>query len=320
MSFRLKRRNAMKNKTRKNTILPSDLDESSGSEMGEEEPYREDSEEDSYIQTWFGDDESRELLKQMRKSIVYVLIRGHSTLPYDPMSKLFREYEMPSDMNLIKITGSANGEKYCGRINYVERKELIKEIIKNNSNVNQDVANKISAKLTENETGEDKLTKNVVSDNKTVLDKVIFPFSVEEFEKKNESESYKAVELLFLDDRDVETNSMISLDLYDDIIQTKISQLKKKNNRPLQIKISDIIHFLYNYFKLKNVVLIDFTCSSFWEGQGTIKEEDKTNGIAYLNENNLHGGIKKRKNKTKKRKNKTKKRKRKNKKKTKGKK
>jgi hypothetical protein len=311
------RRNAMKRTTRKNTVLPSNLDESSDSEMVESD-IEEESKEDPYIEKNFGDDESKEKLKQMRKTIVYVFIRGHSSLPYkgpynykgNDFDTYFHEYEIPDDMNLVKITGSANGAKYCGSINYPVRKKIITNIIKNNSNVNnpKEVAVRISQRLTEKETGEDKLTKNVVSENKTILNKVIFPFDTEEIAgRKQQGETdYTPLEILFLDDN----NNKISSDIYPDIKVTKRSEINNipGRNSKLPFKISDIIHFLYDYFKLKNVVLIDFTCSSFWEEPNkTVVNKDEL--TLYLNENNLHGGIKKRKNKTKRRKNKKNKRK-----------
>lgn len=267
-----------------------------------------DIEEDPYIQTWFGDEESIELLKQMRNRIVYVLIRGHSSLPYNSRRNEFDEYTMPDDMNLVKITAAANGAQNCPRISYPKKKKLITNFIKKNSNVNdpKEAADMLRIKLTNEEGEEDKLIKNVVSDNKIILNKVIFPLSLKEVEDRKEKEDYRAVEILFLDDDE----SKILLDIYDDIIGTKTSKLKKIENRPLPFKISDIINFLYHYFKLRNVVLLDFSCSSFWEGEKPVENKDELTD--YLNNNNLHGG-KVKKNKTKRNKtkrNKTKKNKR----------
>jgi len=257
------------------------------------------SKEEEYINSIFSKPEDKERLALIRKSIVYIYIRAHSALPfYDTLkSNLngikgnFETYEIPSDMKLIKITAALNGETNCNYYDYTDKKQLIIEGIRNNMNsTNSDVdnpvlsvANSIQLNLRgfeNNKNIKKSKERNIISDNKVVLNKVIERLSDEEIKSRP---GYIAIQLMFLDDN----NEFSSIELYD-----YIYEIYRQNRRIVghltAIKIADIIKFLYEYMKVKQVVLMDFSCSSY--SSSDLINSNKTRLTQNINNKNLHGG------------------------------
>jgi hypothetical protein len=253
---------------------------------------------ESYINSIFNSPEKKEKLNKMRKSIAYVYIRAHSSLPYDDSNpEKFDIYEMPNDMNLTKITAAVNGEVNRKYYDYEDKKDIIIDGIKNyykkqKTQYNSyNLALKIQKKIRQFEK-ENKIpnseNRNIISFNKAVLNKIIYPLTDDE---KKSRPNYMAVQILYLDDIIIEEDGekrlvFESLDIYD-----FIHQIYRENADRLirgandAIKIADIIKFLYEYLKLKDVVLLDFSCSSY---SGDMINRDKL--IEYLDKANLHGG------------------------------
>ena len=258
---------------------------------------------ESYINSIFNSPEKKEKLNKMRKSIAYVYIRAHSSLPYDDSNpEKFDTYTMPDDMKLTKITAAVNGEVNCNYYDYQDKKDIIIGGIKAYYNKNKknldnsyELALRIQKELRHFENEENKTgnkipnseNRNVLSHNKTVLNKIIYPFS--ENEKKSRP-NYMTVQILYLDDiitdDDGERLVFASLDIYN-----FIHQIYRESVRRLiigsndAIKIADIIKFLYEYLKIKDVILLDFSCSSY--------PKYVSNHVAltdYLDKAQLHGG------------------------------
>jgi hypothetical protein len=253
-----------------------------------------------YINSIF--DETK--LRKMRESIAYVYIRAHSSLPYNVHKKYkVDRYTMPNDMNLTKISAVPNGESNYTFYDYADKKQLIMSGIRVfNEEVNKDEYEKndsyiaaayIASKLKLYEKNNKIINfeqRNQISKNKkgTVLNKIITPFSKEEINKKK-IENYIPVQLLFFDESEFESINIYPLihEIYrgDNAEDSIIGDDGKIISEA--IKIAEIIKFLDEFLQLKNVVLIDFTCSST---HSIIP--DKDNFIRRLNYHNLHGGIK----------------------------
>jgi hypothetical protein len=259
---------------------------------------------ESYINSIFNSPEKKEKLNKMRESIAYVYIRAHSSLPYDDSNpEKFDTYTMPDDMKLTKITAAVNGEVNCNYYDYQDKKDIIIGGIRAYYNKNKKkldnsykLALRIQEELRHFEDEENKKgnkipnseNRNVLSHNKTVLNKIIYPFS--ENEKKSRP-NYMTVQILYLDeiikDEDGEKRLVFaSIDIYN-----FIHQIYRESVRRLiigsndAIKIADIIKFLYEYLKLKDVVLLDFSCSSYPK---YVNNQDALTD--YLNKAQLHGG------------------------------
>lgn len=239
-------------------------------------------------------EESLLMLEKIRNTIAFVYIRAHSGLPVKNSNNktlVVDTYKMPDDMNLIKITASQNGESNKSFYEYNDKKETIMDSIRayknKNTNLSElpNVASSIQSYLRDLEykNGVKNLEKrNIISNNKIVINKIIGPFSDKE-KTERKIKDYIPVQIVFLDD---ETNDFTSLDIYEDIknLYRRIPNLLIRSH-PDAIKMEDIINFLYYFFELRNVILLDFSCSSF-------PEDVEYNNLLvnYLDEKNLHGG------------------------------
>jgi hypothetical protein len=276
------------NATKRKTVLKLDESDSSGPDETESDFTKED-----YTNFIFNDNEKQEMLREMRNSIAYVYIRAHSNLPYDSSKPYkFDTYEMPDDMNLTKISAAPNGEVNTSFYDYQDKKDHILSAIKAyNTEVKKGEEEKDDTftaaayiagflKRLEKKT---KIIKNYkerneISKNKMVLNKIIQPLSEKE---QAERENYIAVQIMFLDKND----EFQSFDVYPFVYKIyRKYEGKIITGHNNAIKIDDIIKFLYDYLLLKNVVLIDFSCASSNVNKDLIDD---------LNDNNLHGGIKK---------------------------
>jgi hypothetical protein len=279
-----------------------------------------DSYEDKLFNSWFPEGEIRDNLLKMQKNIAYVYVRGHSELPYNNTDGdiPFDTYKIPDSMDLTKITAAPNGDVNISYYDYQDKKDTITSGIRafNDAVVSEEgekndaytaaayIAGRLKRyekKMKENIPNYKE--RNIISENKVVLNKIIMPLSKEE-QTKRRIENYITVQILFLDDTDDTFNS---LDIYPLIHRSyRTNRLIKGYNEA--IKMADIIKFLHEYLKLTSVVLLDFTCSSH-------NSENKEALMNNLNDKDLHGGkpkktkkmIKKRtkKNKSKKKKTKT---------------
>jgi hypothetical protein len=272
------------------------------------------SKEEEYINEIFSTPEDKKMLDLIRKSIVYIYIRAHSALPfYNTLTSnivgitgYFETYKMPSDMNLIKITAALNGETNCSFYDYTDKKQLIIEGIRENMKpTNSDINNRVLsvAKSIQSNLREFEIKnnikksneRNIISNEKVVLNKVIERLSDKEIKSRP---GYIAIQLMFFDE---DNDEFISIELYDYIYNIYREHRKIVGN-PKAIRIADIIKFLYEYMKVKQVVLIDFSCSSY--SSSNLSNNNKNRLTQNINNKNLHGGKSKlRYNKTKKTKN-----------------
>jgi hypothetical protein len=302
------RTNAVKNKTNVKSVLflSKNLDASESSGEDERETETDFNEED-YVNFKFDTPDKKKLLEQMRKSIAYVYIRAHSNLPYDDTKPpyMFDTYELPPDMELTKITAAPNGEVNTSFYDYQDKKDIIASGIRvfnkavameSEENDTYTAGAYIAGFLKRFEKKENipnYKERNEVSNSDIVLNKIIVPLSKEE---EAQRENYMVVQILFLD----ESDDFQSIDIYP-LIHKIYREYTGRFIRGYRraIKMADIIKFLYDYLKLKNVVLIDFSCSS-------TNVENKKQLMIDLNEADLHGGIKQKKTKKSKKTNKSK--------------
>jgi hypothetical protein len=301
----------------------SNSDSAYGSENEIENENNFISEQEEYVNSIFPRENDKLLLNKMREGIVFIYIRAHSALPYNNnqnnINKKFNTYTAPQDMNIVKITAAFNGEPNYSSYEYLDKKQLIMKGIRKfydtiNTNNTKIIMNLIDAaisirnKLKKFEIKnkiKDANKRNIVSANKTLLNKIIVPLDLKQQEEKNivglnnrGIPKYIPLQLFFLDK---ETNEFIALDIYKYVYE--IYRKKEKLNYDTAILISDIIKFLYDYLKLYNVVLMDFSCSSY---PIAIKEDKKIKLTKYINDRVYHGGNYKLKSKLKSNKNKKK--------------
>jgi hypothetical protein len=275
------------------------LDSSSDSDVGSSSSDEIDVDESDYINNKFSSKEQKRLLKKMRQTIAYVYIRAHSALPYDDDEEnKFNEYTMPSDMNLTKITSAVNGTTNCSFYDYQDKKDLIGAGIEKYDKTTNKKSDKAAKSIqTELRNYEKEHTipnwenRNILSSEKTVLNKIIVPYSAAEVAKRKITD-YIATQILFSDDSS--RPGYFTFSAFD-IYQLVHEKYRKSIRRYIvghneAIKIADIIKFLYDDLKLRNVVLLDFSCSSYQDDVPLANQEALTK---YLNKNNLHGGIKK---------------------------
>jgi hypothetical protein len=310
----LKRTNAVRYRTDVNDVIRSsrtlNLDDSdNGSEVDESVVDDIDDEaaiKEQYIKLIFGEGEAgSSKLDSMRESIAYVYIRAHSALPYDKKKEEhFDIYKMPSDMNLSKITAAPNGDYNSNFYEYQDKKKIIglgitafeSEVSKGKEENDTFTAAAyicgILKRFEKKQGINDYKQRNIISQEKKVLNKIIVPLSIKE---QKEKKDYFVVQILFFNKK---TNDFDSFDIYPYIHKI----YREYTNRLIlghndAIKIADIINFLYEYLLLRNVVLLDFSCSSY--PAGVINQTELN---TYLNDNDLHGGKSKKskKNKTKK--------------------
>jgi hypothetical protein len=226
----------------------------------------------------------------INNKIYYVLIRAHGRIPYNKDGKTLKSkvatFTVPEDMNVIKITSAVNGSPNCSRYNYNDKKDNIKETIRDSdselqtletnieSNVKDKllfIAKKIQKKLRRVEKGifNDYKIRSIIS-NKKFINKTFSNYSNP---NKDFSKPYQdfTIQIMFLDNN----NDFQTFDMYDDDI------IKNNNdNKNPVFDLKTVINYLYENIKAHNVILIDFSCSSL---------EDK-NMVLYLNNHNLHGG------------------------------
>jgi hypothetical protein len=249
-------------------------------------------------------------LTDIDNRIAYVYIRAHSALPVisDRKGK-FKDidiYEIPNDINVVKLTAASNGERNNNLYEYQDKKQLIMDGIKEYEEEYEEetlespwkVAKKIEKKLKKFEKYKEipnAELRNVVSNDKIVLNKIIHPLPQEELGRRR-IKNYMPVQILFYNK---DFDDFDSADIYEVI--HRIYRVKQNRLIPGYadaITIEDIIEYLRDILKVKNVVLLDFTCSSFSEN--TSDRIDKEKLINYLNDWNWHGGKRKKTKKNKK--------------------
>ena len=231
------------------------------------------------------------------EDISYVYIRGHSNLPYlrnGKKNEKFDIYNISDEINVVKITAAANGETNCALYDFNIKTNLIQQGIDmykkfygdftetEQTKINKPfvAATSIAMKLNEYEKNNivsiEKEERNIVSMEKKVLNKIIIPLSADE--QKNKP-GYMTVGVLH-------KNGIKKTDIYG-LIYSVYRQRNKITGYPMAITMKDIIDFLNKYLHYKNVVLLDFSCSSYGED---VPDKIKKKLTTYLNKKNLHGG------------------------------
>jgi hypothetical protein len=241
--------------------------------------------------------------------IAVVTIFAHSSLPYNQTAPMhvfgmpFDQYTIPVNMNFHKITLANNGEAHCVYLNPDAQYE-IKETIENSlaeyytrSNSNELVNNlSINLKKFNNQ------VEPHISKEREILNKILKPTGIYTNKKLhdgttiNKKKYYSPAQLVlhYIQENVVKSKT---LDLFP-YIRAKYKVPPSQNRHHLQaIRTGDIIKFLHEYLKIKNVVLIDLSCSSWGESNLPAGHESF---ISNLNHNNIRGGQKSLRNKKRK--------------------
>lgn len=253
------------------------------------------------------------VLKTLRGEnyIAVVTIFAHSSLPYNqtaPMHVLgmpFDQYTIPVNMNFHKITLANNGNSHCVNLNPTNQHE-IKEIIQNSlaeyySGRKDELVNNLSSNL--------KIITNQVEPNiskeRDILNKVLTPTDIYKNKKleeinitrKNYSPAQLVLHYIELNENSEKVVKSSTLDLFP-YIRAKYKVPPSLNRYHLQaIRTGDIIKFLHEYLQVKNLVLIDLSCSSWGENN---LPEGYESFISNLNHYNIRGGQKSLQNKKRK--------------------
>ena len=139
--------------------------------------------------------------------IAYVYIRAHSALPVKSDRKgNFKDidiYEIPDDMKVVKLTAAFNGDRNSTFYEYKDKKELIMNSIRECEEKNLKspwkVAKKIEKDLKSFEISNNipnAELRNVVSNDKIVLNKIIDPLPETELSARG-IVNYMPVQILF---------------------------------------------------------------------------------------------------------------------------
>ena len=237
------------------------------------------------------------------EKLYFVLIRAHGGLPYipnDDKSKRVKTIIVPSHMNVHKITSAVNGATNCGAYNYGDKKSDIKNKIAKyitettqDKQMQQTIAKKIQKLLRKKEKNIEEF-KNTFSQRTSISTGTFINKEFEKYGKERQNNKIKnTVELMFfIPSTETNTIETMSADIFDAI----------KNNDNKTFDLQSIITWLYKN-NMKNVIILDFSCSSFYNPNALTNHEI----IDYLNEKDLHGGMYKEKFKNIKKLNKTKK-------------
>lgn len=230
--------------------------------------------------------------------IYFILLRAHSGIPYIRNQKTIAErvdtVTVRDDMNFYKITSSINGEPNCGRYNYEEkRRDILTTIAKDELNQNKptnvearlsQITNNIQRILRQKEQGLfNKSQERSSISTKTFLNKTFKKYS-DEF----------TIQLLYIDEDDLHSkktdllNYFSHYELYDSVIDyCGYESVDSDTEEKIDVfDLKGLIDYLYMNpkFNARNVILMDFSCSSLPTGR--VDNEL----IRYLNEKNLHGG------------------------------
>jgi len=255
---------------------------------------------------------NKNLLKEIRdeKYVAVVYIVAHSSLPYNPKSQMavlgtpFDIYSLPPTIGFHKITASNNGQVNCINFDPKNVKEKLIDGIQHFYDAEKrDVSvlsNKIKEKLQEL-----KKTKGFyITKEREILNKVLTPISL--YKKSNlNTENTSPVQLvlhytdIIFDENGDSGEGVVynTLDLYPHIWAKYRMPNRIIPGKHEGIKTADIIKFLHEYLKIKNVVLIDLSCSSWGESNLPAGHESF---ISNLNHKNIRGGLKSLRNKKRK--------------------
>jgi len=245
-------------------------------------------------------------------SIFFVYIRMHGSLiiidkkkkKTDKIEKSFEKYKIPDDMILHKITSAPNGSINESHTGYDSKNKIIEDTIEIAYNEKKEpdisyISVNIAFALKEAERQieppiQDVEDRTILSMNKTVLNKGLNKYKEESIEKIIKTETIKEYKpiLIFR----YNTNKKIFTEIpvtYEDIYSYYKSHNKGKqyydiNTKKPIITTKDLIEFLYNALNLRNVILMDFSCSSI--GKDKLTDTEKQDLLEYANKHNYHGG------------------------------
>ena len=221
--------------------------------------------------------------------IYFVLIRAHSGITLQ--SKNPEDIDTvtpPKEMTVYKITSALNGLSNCDRVDYgkkrLEIKNSIEEYYKRPLPNIHGVCNAIQIKLREEEKGifDDSEKRTIISDT-NFINKKFELYSKEYFNGK--LGTYTPIECFYYDKT---TRKFIQNKKISEYIIELLDLLKEEMKEEI-FTIKDILDAL-KFYKKKNVVLIDFGCSSY-NSIDMYSDDEREKVTTYLNDNNLHGGI-----------------------------
>ena len=223
-------------------------------------------------------------------TLYFIFIRSHGGLPYtqsSDISKRVKTITVPEDMNVHKITSAENGAKNCGAYVYDEKITAIKNQIKSyykkklETKSQETIAEEIQTLLRKEEseinTFKNTANKRTIISTKTFINKT--------YEKDNDLDNKKQtkipVEVIFFQANKKNSFDIIKAHIFDEISKDKQT-----------FDFQSIIEWLKNH-GMKNVIIMDFSCSSFSNPLALNNKEI----IGYLNKETLHGGMYKAKSK-----------------------
>lgn len=248
----------------------------------------------------------------IEESIFFVYIRMHGSLiiknkksKKKGIIKSFDKYVIPEDMILHKITSAPNGSKNESHTGYDSKNKIIQDTIetayieKKNPVISYISVN-IAYALKEAERKiqppiKDVEDRTILSMNKTVLNKGLAKYPEESIEKIIRTETVKEYKPILIFRYNINKNNFTEIPVtYEDIITYyKENNTEKQHyidvkTKELLITTKAIIEFLYNALQLRNVILMDFSCSSI--EKDNLNSEEIKKLIDNANVYNYHGG------------------------------
>ena len=138
--------------------------------------------------------------------------------------------------------------------------------------------------------------RNIPTQGKTFLNKKFTPYNFKKYkddEKVIIDEDYVPIELLFLHKTPENPSGVI---VWRDIFPYVVNMFSDEPENEENITLEELLTYLKIELKVKNVLLIDFSCQTFVydddDNTPRLSPEEESAQIAYLNKNHLHGGKK----------------------------
>jgi hypothetical protein len=242
------------------------------------------------------------------KHIAIILIRAHGSIPYDwklsnSMNKPVADIiAAPKGLNVLKITSALNGAPNCGLVRYDTKYMALKEAIQQAqtlSDTPMGLAYFMQTTLRNKERGkfDDFQTRNMISHG-PFLNKLITPYESTLIANRAAQTNDFKYHTLTLWHYDTLRGIVNEESIYDQVKKWTLEQNEWINadagypvippHEMEQVRTLDLLNYMKENTKFKDVILLDFSCSS--ADPSYFQPHDVDEMVRDLNEKHIHGG------------------------------